>query len=116
MATASTSRVSGASEGSGISSRRALSAVPGNVVMARIAAGLLQRSEGLALAIRRSLNNAMMIVRARSLRLVGGALALASLVGVAGCRRLAERLNQHETVPGTANEPSSPPSPPSQGA
>jgi serine protease Do len=55
----------------------------------------------------------MQIAGARSLRLVGGALALASVVGVAGCRQLAERLNQHETAPapgagpGTANQSAS---------
>jgi serine protease Do len=55
----------------------------------------------------------MQIARARSFRLVGGALALASFLGLAGCRQLAERLNQHETAPspgsgaGTANRPSS---------
>jgi serine protease Do len=55
----------------------------------------------------------MKIAWARSLRLVGGALALASFVGVAGCRQLAERLNQHETgpAPGAANGTSSPPAP-----
>jgi serine protease Do len=79
--------------------------------MARIAPGLLQLSEGLALAIGRSLNNAMRIARARSIRLVGGALALASVVGVAGCRQLAERLNQHETVPAAGAPNGSPPSP-----
>ncbi|HTB61596.1 MAG TPA: trypsin-like peptidase domain-containing protein [Polyangia bacterium] len=52
----------------------------------------------------------MKIAGARSVRLVGGALALASCVGVAGCRQLAERLNPHETVPapGAANGPSPP--------
>ena len=56
----------------------------------------------------------MKIAGPRSLRLVGGALALASSLGLAGCRQLAERFNPHETAPapGTANGPSSQPAPP----
>jgi serine protease Do len=60
----------------------------------------------------------MQIPGARSVRLVGGALVLASFIGVAGCRQLAERLNQHETVPApeAANGPSAQPAPsPGQG-
>jgi serine protease Do len=58
----------------------------------------------------------MQIAGARSLRLVGGALVLTAFMAVGGCRRLAERLNQHETAPapgaspGAANQP--PPEPP----
>jgi serine protease Do len=80
--------------------------------MARIGETLFTMLPALALAICRSLNNAMQIWGARSFRLVGGALALASLLGGTGCRRLAERLNQHEaapapgSAPGAANQPS----------
>ena len=45
-AMASTSKVSGASGGSGISSRRALSATPGKVVMARIGTALFTTFRG----------------------------------------------------------------------
>jgi serine protease Do len=53
-----------------------------------------------------------MRVAIRSLRLVGGALALASVVAPAGCQQLRERLNQGEKQPAApatpANEPASP--------
>ena len=59
----------------------------------------------------------MKIAGACSLHLVGGALALASFLGIAGCRQLAERLNRHEAepAPGAANEPPPSPSSPSSG-
>jgi serine protease Do len=43
----------------------------------------------------------MKIAMAASLRLVAGALALASVAGLAGCQRLAQRLNGTETAPAT---------------
>ena len=52
-----------------------------------------------------------MNVAVRSLRLGAGALALVSVVASAGCRQLAERLNQGDKQPAPtapANEPSAP--------
>jgi serine protease Do len=50
---------------------------------------------------------------ARSIRLVGGVLALLSIVGLGGCRRLTSLLNEKESAPPAADEPASPPSSPS---
>src|SRR5450432_3289892 len=110
MLTPSTSSVPGSSGGSGRSSRRALSATPGIVVIARMADYSYTRQR-VALVIGRSLNNAMGRIAARRRWISARAAAIGATAAVAvavlapaGCQRLASRVSEGETAP--------PPAPP----